>query len=243
MARRLGTSLLLAGVVLGLISAAPLRASDPAFAAEAFAQAYTALSAPACGGPNGFAVPTACCPTTPHCCDNAWRCYCEWKARWHSVWSRVGEPPCGECSLCRTPRCGPLGWTSYAAGPVYGAGMMPGPEGAPSGAQTPGMVPQPPAAPQPAPIPQPTPAPGRSAPQLETQPPSAPSAAPKGPGFDQPLEPASPESPQAASGAESVKSPAPAAPAAPSGADAKPASASSLLRRLLPWGGSTTSGD
>jgi len=234
MARTLWVVVLLVGIVVSLTPAAELWAAEPVVLPGGWSamSQYGALSAPACGSPNGLFGYGACCPTTSHCCDNAWACYCEWKAKWHQVWSRVGQPPGGYCGICGARGCRHMAYAFYPSaypgdGVIVPESMAPVPTEAPSADEQLQPVPQAAPVPQPAPIPQPTPAPPPSAPVPPESAPVEPQAAPAppqsasdprlqplplvptpplpGPGLPEPLEPADPaQSPQAPQASEAV---------------------------------------
>lgn len=237
MVRTRQSAVLLVLITSGLAASAELGAAEVMPAPDSWSamSQYGALAAPACGAPNGYAGFQACCPKTPHCCDNAWACYCEWKARWHALWSRVGEPPCGQCGLHAVK-----GGCHLADSPYLPAGaMVLGPDVlAPT--QPPAAAEQLNAMPQPTPIRQPTPATQPGPPGPLPNPPLP------GPGFSEPIEPAppgepappqaQPQPPQAPLSPEVPQPPkSPSSSSAAAGTGATPASAGSLWRQLFPW--------
>lgn len=219
MAGRFGLVVLLVVVVGGLTAPAESWAAEPTAVPYGWSpmSQYGALAAPACGAPNGYAGYQACCPKSPHCCDNAWACYCEWKAKWHSLWSRVGEPPCGYCGICGAKGCQHMAYSSYTP-----ADMMVPDSGVPTPTPVPAPVEQLGPMPQPIPIPQPTPAAEPEAPSPLPTPPLP------GPGLSEPIEPTEPPPPQAPES--------PSSSSARIETDATPASGGPFWRRLLPWG-------
>ena len=105
----LGASLLLVHQAAAVEPAAA--AVEPVVAASCPCQTctqtvpYSACNSPChcnCHGAPAYNLAPGCCEPRRHCFDNAWDGYCQERAKWDTVWCKVGT---GALYPCTPPSC------------------------------------------------------------------------------------------------------------------------------------------